>query len=389
MRSLLLSPWSLPILGLAIGSVFAACSSGDDAPATPAGDDAAVDGALPTTETGDDTATDSGGADEAASDTYEAAVDAPPPPAWSTKLSEMGLYSDFASRTVAPNHHLYVPSYELWADGAGKNRYVYVPAGTKIDTSDMDHWDFPVGTRFYKEFGLGGKLLETRLIEKTAPDTWRFGAYVWNDAQTEATWSVDAQNDVLGTDHDVPSVANCQSCHEGEPGRILGFSAVQLAKTSGPIKLADLASWGWLTVNPTAGKEYGAPGNATESAAMGYLHANCGHCHNPNNVKVFLVVNQVLRLAVDQRVVSATDMFTTAVNQPTTNYKTVPFRIAGGSTAQSAVYVRMDKRGMGSGQMPNLATEHVHVEGEALVKAWIDTLPAPPDAGAGDAAPGG
>ena len=23
------------------------------------------------------------------------------------------------------------------------------------------------------------------------------------------------------------------------------------------------------------------PGNAVTSAALGYLHANCGHCHNP------------------------------------------------------------------------------------------------------------
>ena len=61
----------------------------------------------------------------------------------------------------------YTPVYPLWADGLVKRRWLDLPAGKKIDTSDMDHWSFPVGTRFWKEFATpSGTVLETRLIEK-------------------------------------------------------------------------------------------------------------------------------------------------------------------------------------------------------------------------------
>ena len=64
----------------------------------------------------------------------------------------------------------YQPAYELWSDGAEKERFVYLPPETQIDTSNPDRWTFPVGTRFYKTFAVGGKRIETRLIEKVAPE---------------------------------------------------------------------------------------------------------------------------------------------------------------------------------------------------------------------------
>ena len=39
------------------------------------------------------------------------------------------------------------PRYPLWSDGAEKQRYLSLPPGTQIDTSNMDDWKFPVGTR--------------------------------------------------------------------------------------------------------------------------------------------------------------------------------------------------------------------------------------------------
>src|SRR5205814_165387 len=82
------------------------------------------------------------------------------------RLSESGLYSDFASRTLAPRVIEYTPRYELWSDGATKRRFLLLPAGAKIDTSDMDNWAFPVGTKLWKEFRRDGFLVETRLLQK-------------------------------------------------------------------------------------------------------------------------------------------------------------------------------------------------------------------------------
>src|SRR6187402_3555279 len=63
-----------------------------------------------------------------------------------------GLYSDWQERTLRCGVRPYAPAHELWADGAAKQRYVWLPPESSIDVSDPDDWDYPIGTRFWKEF---------------------------------------------------------------------------------------------------------------------------------------------------------------------------------------------------------------------------------------------
>jgi len=340
---------SLPAFAL-----LSACSSSGDPPAPVAQTDSAV-------------------AESAAADTFvaETAEDTAPA-AFNEKLSAMDLYADIAKKTVAARNTEFKPSYELWSDGAEKKRWIALPAGAKIDNTDMDHWTFPVGTRLWKEFAKDGKRLETRLIEKTGEDAYRYGSYVWNDAETEATWSTTGAADVKGTAHDIPKEADCQRCHDGEPSRVLGFSAIQLAKAA-PVSLASITPW--LKTAPMAGRDYGVPGTATEAAALGTLHANCGNCHNPNDTLTYIAAGIDLRLYVDEREVSKTKLYTTTVNQRTEKYVTLTYRIEGGNATNSAVWARMNRRD--KDQMPPLGTELVHAGGLSAVKAWIDTLPKP------------
>jgi len=336
-----------------------ACSSSEDA-TTPASGDSGADTQVVTTDTGVvDTAPD-------------AAVDtATPPSKFSEKLSEMDLYADIAKKTVNPRNHEFKPTYELWSDAAEKKRWIALPPGGKIDTSDMDHWTFPVGTRTWKEFARGGKRLETRMVEKTGDDAYRMGSYVWNDGETEATWTTAGADNVLGTTHDVPNEGACQRCHNGDPGRVLGFSAIQLAKSTGPLSLAAIGSW--LTAPAPSG--IGVPGTAVESGALGYMHANCAHCHNPNDTLTFIAAGMDLHLYVGEKEVTKTKAWLSTVNQKTERYTALPYRVAGGDTSKSAIYVRMNLRD--KDQMPNLGTEVVHTAGLAAIKAWIDGLPKP------------
>ena len=66
----------------------------------------------------------------------------------------------------------YTPGVVLWSDGAEKHRYLYLPPSAQIDTSNMDVWKFPAGTKAWKEFKLDGKLVETRLFWKRNETTW-------------------------------------------------------------------------------------------------------------------------------------------------------------------------------------------------------------------------
>src|SRR5262245_1382724 len=81
-------------------------------------------------------------------------------------LSETGLYADLATGELAAGVMPYTVRFELWADDATKQRWLFLPPGTQIDTSDPDRWELPIGTRAWKEFRAEGVRVETRFLTK-------------------------------------------------------------------------------------------------------------------------------------------------------------------------------------------------------------------------------
>jgi cytochrome c553 len=275
-------------------------------------------------------------------------------------LSQTGLYTDIAAKTLDPSSRLFAPRHELWSDAAQKTRWIQLPDGGVIDSSDMDHWAFPVGTKLFKEFAKDGKRLETRLVWRVADTGDRerdtlFGAYLWNDSETEATFARDGGENLRGTQHDAPSADTCWKCHIGEPGRALGISAIQLGDTLP------------LSVPPS-----GTP--AAPNDAMGYLHANCGHCHNPNG-SAWSTSSMVLRLAVTDTDAASTQLYQTTVGVPLQQWLNHGYadRIVAGDADTSAIHYRMTQR-TANMQMPPIATEVPDTEGTELVRLWIDSL---------------
>lgn len=310
----------------------------------------------------------------------------PPPPDGATEpylLSQTGLYADFARRIVAPGLVPFEPTHELWSDGARKRRWIELPAGATIDTSDMDHWSFPVGTRAFKEFSRNGVPLETRLIERTGPgpDDYWMGAFIWRSDGTDAVHAVDGARDVNGTDHDVPATKDCAACHGGAPGKLLGFSAVQLSGGRGGdagsgASLEGLVAAGRLSAPPGAATApFVAPGPPEVARALGYLHANCGHCHDRKGL-AYRDTDLVLRLSVSDRQPDTTGAYRTAigVKMQKTRANGAPLRITPGDPAASGVIGRMNSRERVD-QMPPLATEHVDPLGVDIVSTWIRALP--------------
>ncbi len=292
-------------------------------------------------------------------------------PQW---LSETGLYQADMT-TLGSGVQEFQPQFPLWSDAAAKRRWVSLPAGTTIDTSDMDFWSYPVGTKLWKEFTRDGVRVETRLIEKRA-DGWFMMAYQWNDAQTDAEARPGGVQDASGTNHDIPSQEDCESCHGKMKDRVLGFSALQLSHSGPGVTLSALRASNALSAPPAA--DFAVPGDTTEQAALGYLHANCGHCHNEKSPLILTRTNLQLWLL--------TDRLDTVVNTPT--YQTsvgvnitptadpapgATLRIAPGDAATSATFIRMNSRGP-EYQMPPVGTEDVDAEGLAAVQAWIQSL---------------
>lgn len=309
----------------------------------------------------------------------------PTPPAF---LSETGLYADIATHSPAAYVQAFTPAYPLWSDDAAKSRWIYLPECAQIDTSDMDEWDFPVGTRAWKEFSLDGKRLETRLVHRYGPgaNDFLFATYAWNDAETDATLVTNGVEDARGTEHDIPSEAACKVCHGGSgdaggaPSRYLGFSAIQLSHAGPGATMTTLSAAGALTTPAPAG--FPVPGTTVEKAALGYLHANCAHCHNDTADGIaFLGMN--MRVSTTDVSVGTTGVYTDVVNQPVSVFgnPACTHRVAGQNVADSCVHFRMGQRGSdgapNANQMPPLASDFSDPAGLAAITAWIATLPAP------------
>lgn len=287
-------------------------------------------------------------------------------------LSATGLYlADM--QTLAPGVERFTPAYALWADGAEKERFVYLPLGASIDTTDADAWRYPVGTKLWKSFSVEGERLETRLLEKR-PAGWFMMAYLWRESGDDAEAVPDGRVDARGTPYDVPNEDACASCHLPEHDVVLGFSAVQLARAGEGVSLTDLNEAGRLSVR-VPGRAL--PGDSTAQAALGYLHANCGSCHRPHT-KVFDEQTR-LDLWLTQgtlEAVALTPTFASSVGRASmVGDEPELLLVAPGDAQASALWLRMavrDRRGM-----PPLASELVDDEGLELVAAFIEGLDAP------------
>lgn len=295
-------------------------------------------------------------------------------------LSETGLYqSDMV--TLGEGVHPYSPQFKLWTDSAEKRRWVWLPPDTQIDTADMNYWSFPIGTKFWKEFSRDGVRVETRLIEKQQSGTWYTVAYLWNEDQLDAVAVPDGMLNASNTEHDVPNADQCWTCHSQQPDKALGFSAIQLshaaedANDSGEWTLETLIADDLLTAPPPATFEF-APEDWPEQtlAALGYMHGNCGTCHNPmgsansaTGLDLWLKVEDVAGTAEESSVYQGiVDVDIMKVDTPVTASK----RIAPGSLEDSAIYQRLMAKGE-TWSMPPLGTEVTDPTGQQLLEQFI------------------
>ena len=267
-----------------------------------------------------------------------AAAEAPRP----ERLRDTGLYEAGPGLRVRAGNEAFTPAHPLWTDGMGKRRWIYLPPGTSIDKSNPDAWEFPRGTRVWKEFSREGRV-ETRLIERLADGTWRFSAYVWNADGTDAVLAPEDGIPKLG----IPSRTDCLACHEGAPVPVLGYSAVQLSREA-----------------------IAGPTPATR-AVLGYLHGNCGHCHNEAALPA---LGLTLAQGASRPAESAAATLASLIGRYSRfrpKGATDVQRVVPGNSQQSLLVARMRSHDP-LVRMPPLGVSLVDAEGLALIENWID-----------------
>jgi hypothetical protein len=173
-----------------------------------------------------------------------------------------------------------------------------------------------------------------------------------------------------GTAHDVPGAGECFACHGGRKSGALGFSLLQLAYPAddGNLDVRQLNLANLVSEQLPAGLTL--PGDAINREALGYLHGNCGHCHNQarprtSGPRCYDPENELdFWLQLDHLgSVSDTPTYRSAAG-------TV---IEPGRPSQSRLLQLVSRRDAFD-HMPPLATEVVDAHGVAALRSWIEQL---------------
>jgi hypothetical protein len=312
---------------------------------------------------------------------FEAGLAAPVAPGL---LSETGLYAE-GTIQIDPRNRPFSPQYPLWSDGAAKQRWIRLPDGAAIDATNISRWEFPVGTRFWKEFSFNGRKVETRMLWRATADTWVFASYAWNDAQNDAVLApeagiIDAAEIAPGKRHTIPGIAECRSCHDSARTEVLGFDTLNLSDDRDPnaphaepltkemITLRTLTEDNLIYPKRTeliATPPRIAASSPNARAALGYLSTNCGSCHNRESsiASLGLFLKHTDRAALE-----------TTINQR--GHWVVPeaqeeSRLINPGHPESSAIVRRVKSRRPSSQMPPLGTVIVDREAVDLLSRWV------------------
>lgn len=201
-----------------------------------------------------------------------------------SSLSELGLQPNpDEPAALHPRVVAYEPQWPLWSNGSLKERLLFLPAGTQIDT-EGEAWRLPVGSVLTKTFRFETDgAIETRVLWHKAEDDWEYAGYLWKDDGSDAELLElrrGIEVPVTGEggeafEHRVPNRLDCRTCHESNSSSpVLGLNAWQLSAQA----MADLQSRGMLAGAPQTQVIEGPDEPTTQ--VMGYVMGNCSHCHN-------------------------------------------------------------------------------------------------------------
>ena len=295
------------------------------------------------------------------------------------KLSQTGCFDpDDPTRPLAALIPYDINS-PLWSDNAEKHRWFAIPDGTTIQIdSDANNWIFPPGSVLVKEFRLGGKRVETRLLLRHEDGVWAGYSYEWDEQESDATLLAGAKSKrVNGQVWDYPSPAQCMFCHTEAAGFALGPETAQMnglfSYPAGRVanQMATYDHIG-LFADPLSGAlenldalvDYRDPGERIEERARAYLYANCSSCHRPGATEL-----ADFRYATPLGEMGICDVEPMHSRMGIGNQARL---LAPGAPADSVILARMETTE--EGRMPILGTRMVDPVGVKVIGDWIGSL---------------
>jgi uncharacterized repeat protein (TIGR03806 family) len=230
-----------------------------------------------------------------------------------TSLSEMGIFQgDFSNLTPASDVQLYEINSTLFTDYAAKQRLIRLPEGESMEYSGSELLpDFPDNTLVAKTFyyniddrnpSLGKQIIETRVFLKI-DGFWQSGDYIWNEAQTDATYRetssvedisyIDTTGETQNVSYVIPSKQDCATCHNNSGNTFpigLKLRSMNFNPMNGTVNQNQLQAFtdsGILTGLSSPGDISLLPDWTDDATydiferARAYMDVNCAHCHQP------------------------------------------------------------------------------------------------------------
>jgi glucose/arabinose dehydrogenase len=161
------------------------------------------------------------------------------------KLSESGLFKSVKGHVMEDSMIPYSVNAVLWSDGVGKQRWLGLPAGGKIDYRKSRGWELPDQTVIVKSFHIdlvegdpkSRRWIETRFLTRQGTE-WYGYSYAWNDEQTEGTlieskgsdreYTIKTKAGEKKLNWHYPSRSECMVCHSRAAHWVLGFQELQM-----------------------------------------------------------------------------------------------------------------------------------------------------------------
>lgn len=317
------------------------------------------------------------------------------------RLSTYALFDDVARQEPAEGVLPFAVSTPLFADRAGKDRFIVLPGGAAMAWRDREAFELPVGSVLVKTFRFprdardasrSNQLIETRLLVRRAKG-WEGAAYVYDrngegklaieGAEVPVDW-IDEAGVAQHQQYLVPNKNQCKNCHEEAEGTLtpLGPKARHLNRPGEPhggddgVIANQLQHWvdtGVLTGAPPAAQWPRAvvahdPSSGTlDERARAWLDISCAHCHNPKGAARTSGLDLSLTAQPEALGVCKPPVATgrgSAGRQ---------FDIVPGKPDESIIMARLESVEPEI-KMPELGRTLVDVQGTALIREWVSAM---------------
>ncbi|MBF0469994.1 MAG: PQQ-dependent sugar dehydrogenase [Gammaproteobacteria bacterium] len=307
---------------------------------------------------------------------------APVPP---LSLAESGCVDAEEPTEAAAAMIPYQLNTPLWSDGAEKSRFFALEEGSTIDVDKDGDLLFPVGAVLLKQFYLGEKIVESRLLMHF-PSGWRGYSYAWEydsgGKAIAATLLGDSWDRDLGGGQRwyYPSSTECMECHTNSANIALGPELIQLQREIQLDEGSTIAQLAWLEKMdlfslPLSTEQQWSPLTALDAEGAtdlqrvkSYLHSNCAGCHQPGEVNTATID---LRYQTPLAEMGICDTPPLRGDLGLSEARIVAPGRGGGE--RSVLVARMESLDSGL-RMPPLASGEVDQQAVALIRSWQEGL---------------